>query len=115
MATALAVLYVLWRCFTLSRRVPLFADSFAALGASLPAATRLAITVCKAPVLWTAAAVVVALLIWKEFAIRRFDVRLGVSIVVFMLTAMAFSFVNEALVLPMLQLMQQIGGSEVSP
>ena len=109
LATAVAGGYMLWCCFSLSRRIPVFANMFASLGAELPLPTRMALAMGRPAVLWIVAAVVVVLLVAKELAMQSVSARIAVSVVVFMVTALVMSLISEALMLPMLELMRQIG------
>ncbi|HEX2060214.1 MAG TPA: hypothetical protein VHK90_05700 [Thermoanaerobaculia bacterium] len=109
LVTALTGAYVLWSSFMLTRRLPAFAETFRALGAELPMATRIVLAAGKPAVLWPVAIAVVALLIVKELRVERTETRIALSAIVFMITALIMAVATEAVFAPMLRLIEQVG------
>jgi hypothetical protein len=105
----LSFVYVLWTCVVLMRRVPAFTSLFSAMGAELPAGTRLAIAICRPGVLWSIAAVEVAILVATHLRVADARVRLAVAFAVCLVTGLLSSLITEALWLPMLHIMKQVG------
>lgn len=107
--TVLASGYIAFIAFSLSRKVPQFATTFAVLGVETPLATRLVFAVGIPPVLWSLAALLIAALIVKELTVRSLGVRLAISVSAFMLAAFMSAVAVEVMFQPMLQLLRQIG------
>lgn len=107
--TGLTATYVVWTGFTLARRVSTFATLFASLGAELPLATRLAIAANRPPVVWSVVAILLLVLFTNQLRAARPHLRLAISVIVFMVTAIFSSLVAEAMFVPMFHLIRQIG------
>jgi hypothetical protein len=107
--TALASTYTTWAALLMTRRVQAFAALFESLGAELPHSTRLAMAVSRPGIVFPAAAILIGGLIVAHFRIVHPIVRIGVSMAVFMVAAIVVSLVTEALFLPMLHLIRQLG------
>jgi hypothetical protein len=107
--TGLSAGYVVWTGITLARRVSAFANLFSSLGAELPLATRFAIGANRPPIVWSVVAILLMVLLANQLRIVRPGLRLAVSVIVFMITAMLSSLVTEAMFVPLFQLIRQIG------
>lgn len=108
--SALTAAYVVWCALSLSRRIPAFGKLFADLGADVPATTRMVLGICTPAVLWSAAVIIIVLLAIKELMIEALRVRLVISIIVFMATALFAALVTEATFEPLLRLISRING-----
>jgi hypothetical protein len=105
----LSIVYVLWTCVLLMRRLPAFTSLFSVMGAELPAGTRLAIAVSRPGLLWSFAAVEVAALLFTHMRVADARVRVAVAFLVCLTNGFLASLITEALILPMLHGMRQVG------
>jgi hypothetical protein len=105
---ALSCLYVTWTGYVFAHRASAFQALFTGVGAELPPATKIVLAVCRPSCVWPVAIALVALLIAKEIMLRSVGVRVVVSVVAFMATAVVAAVVTEALFQPLFHLIEQV-------
>ena len=102
------LLYLAGTARSLSVRGGAFGKIFADLGADLPPATSLALSICKAPVLFAALAILTVCLALKNRLLNGPVAKLGISFLVLLGASAVVLFFNEAFFEPMLRLIQLV-------
>ncbi len=110
LASALACGYVTWVAYVLMTRVPALNKLLLAFGTEVPRATMITIAAANPAVAVPAAVALVIFLVAKEFFIRQYEHRLGVTLIVFIVIAWFFGFAADAMQLPLLRLIERVNG-----
>lgn len=97
-----------WVCYLLGRKLPAMGSLLEGLGMELPAATSFVISL-SAPQIWSVGALLIAVLIGKEFLVRNASVRLTINAVAFLVTCGFLVFAVSALYEPLNEILKKIG------
>src|SRR5262245_889606 len=100
--------YVLWGCYVVKRQVPLLAQLFAGLGTELPVSPRFVFAVSNS-FIWPAGALLVLIVVGKEFLLRNTVIRLATTFVVFISAVWFFYFAVSAMLEPLMGILEKIG------
>lgn len=98
-----------WGCYQLGRQLPVMGSHLTGLGMELPAATFFVISL-SAPQIWSVGALLIAVLIGKEFLVRNAAVRQTINVAVFLVACGFFAFAVSALRQPLVEVLEKIGG-----